>query len=796
MINSLPISIPKAVPTVRLTQAMLLLAALLVIAIGLYTAVLMARQPFVGIRYLLTGEIVEVIPNSPAWKAGIRLGDHLVALDDIPVGTQNGEVAAVGVGESTTATIIREDQRLEIALVTEPQPMSERGLHIALLLIAAAFWVIGVAAILRYFSLQAAPHFAIFCLAGAAALVVLTPAEWSYEWARAGMYIALSLTGAAFLNVNARFPFRSSMRWPYRLAEGAYLITAVIAVLTIFIGPVQLTQWSSPLGIAVLPGRVVRGFFFLCVAVSILLLGSTYRNAWAQDRQRIRIVFYGTLIGMLPITFVILAESFGLFIVPPLVAASVVILLPMTYTFALNRFGLAQRELHIFQILVMCVTLVVLVGVYFSLVSVLMRVFPTANPLVLGGAVALVSHLFVASIQHPMENTLRRLFFMEERVVDPHLVLSNILQKLTLALGDPFTGANRQRELFSIIAQFLLDDLRVESSAVWMVQQERLDKIGGDIEFLTEPESQNKVEALVKTLIASKTEIEQPPDAALFTSKPVRYWIPLVIGEQLLGIWAIGIRHRDEPFSIAQQTMLEVVARGTSLALNLAQAYDRLQWMNLRLSELRESEQTRFASDVHDGIVGPLYAVMTSLGTVAKQLERGSTSQAQTQLETITEQVRVLTTNARDLCYELRPDVASKLNLDIALQTLCERSDRLAPSTTIAYGAKGPVGDIQVSNRVFTALYRGAQEAITNALKHSGAPQVRVALEASADYVAVTITDNGVGFDYHRITPGLGLATTRDRVTKVGGQRFLNSKPGIGTCVTFAVPIAVVEGAT
>lgn len=794
MVNSIPTPIPTHAPRVRVAQIALLLIAIGVVAVGIASTSIIAEQPFLGLRYLLSGEIIEVVPNSPAGEAGILFTDRLVALGGVPVGTQDGEISGVGIGETTTATILRDGQQLDVSLVTRAQPLADRGSHIALIVVAAAFWALGVGAILRYFLLQAAPHFALFCLAGATALLILPPAEWSYEWGRGGMYIALSLTGVAFLNVNARFPFRSTATWQHRIGDVFYLLAALIALLTLLIGPLRMTQWGNELGITLLPSRAVRGFFGLTVLISILMLADIYRTAWAQDRQRIRIVFFGTVIGMFPITFVVIAEMIAKLSLPSFVAASAVVFLPLTYTFALSRFGIAQREKRVFQVFTILVTLTVLAGAYYALFALLLRLLPTVNLLVLSGGAVLTCYFFIVSIQHQIESYLRRLFYMEQRVVDSDVILSKTLQKITIALNSE-SRIDVREELVAILSRFLAEEVQVSSTAVWVTEGKEWMLIGGNIELRDEAEAR-AVQGDILSVLRRGEVVEQAPGGKLLTTVPVRYWLPLIVGERLLGIWAIGIRDHDEPFSIAHQSMLNNVARGTALALNLAQVLDRLHWLNVALGERRESEQVRFANDIHDDIVSPLYALRTALDAVAKQLDRGATAQAIDLVRMIDRDMRRLTEEARDLCYEMRPNVASNsTSLDMALQALCSKSNRLSPDTAIIYEAWGRVEGLDVSSDVFVALFRGAQEALTNALKHSSASTVTVRLSATDEHLSVTVMDDGAGFDLNVVLPGIGLSTTQDRITTIGGHRRLQSIPGKGTQIVLSVPISQVEAA-
>jgi signal transduction histidine kinase len=90
--------------------------------------------------------------------------------------------------------------------------------------------------------------------------------------------------------------------------------------------------------------------------------------------------------------------------------------------------------------------------------------------------------------------------------------------------------------------------------------------------------------------------------------------------------------------------------------------------------------------------------------------------------------------------------------------------------------------------RVQAAAYRVGQEALNNALRHSGAKEISVALSRTARRVILEISDDGTGFDPELASGGLGLASMRERAAAVGGTLRITSAPGAGTRVRLAVP--------
>jgi signal transduction histidine kinase len=94
-----------------------------------------------------------------------------------------------------------------------------------------------------------------------------------------------------------------------------------------------------------------------------------------------------------------------------------------------------------------------------------------------------------------------------------------------------------------------------------------------------------------------------------------------------------------------------------------------------------------------------------------------------------------------------------------------------------------------------TALYRVAQEAIGNALRHSGARRVIICLTRRQRTVLLEVRDDGSGFDPHLPQAGLGLASMRERAGSVGGKLTIISAPGAGTRVRLSVPWPAAGGA-
>jgi two-component system sensor histidine kinase UhpB len=139
---------------------------------------------------------------------------------------------------------------------------------------------------------------------------------------------------------------------------------------------------------------------------------------------------------------------------------------------------------------------------------------------------------------------------------------------------------------------------------------------------------------------------------------------------------------------------------------------------------------------------------------------------------------------------ELRPSVLDDYGLMAALRWHVERfSARTEFTTTLL-----PEQELKVKlpRVVETAIFRIAQEALTNVVKHAKACQVTIQVEEVEGHVRLVIADDGVGFDRKILRqpggqPGWGLVTMRERATSVGGYLSVNSEPGKGTKVMLEV---------
>jgi two-component system sensor histidine kinase UhpB len=193
----------------------------------------------------------------------------------------------------------------------------------------------------------------------------------------------------------------------------------------------------------------------------------------------------------------------------------------------------------------------------------------------------------------------------------------------------------------------------------------------------------------------------------------------------------------------------------------------------------------RIAQELHDQIGQNLTAVVLELKHVRARIDSGE-SEA---LADAQELARETLEEVRRISYELRPAALDDLGLPSALRSLCAGIERRA-GITVEIDAADDLP--RLDGQVELAVYRVAQEALTNAARHARCSTVRVSLRPAGGGVRLRIADDGVGMDGS--FPGGGLRGMRERAVAVGATFETRSAVGHGVEVTMLVP-ATADGA-
>jgi signal transduction histidine kinase len=227
--------------------------------------------------------------------------------------------------------------------------------------------------------------------------------------------------------------------------------------------------------------------------------------------------------------------------------------------------------------------------------------------------------------------------------------------------------------------------------------------------------------------------------------------------------------------------------RGSQAKLRVS--YDQIRDLSRRLLGEQEAERARIARELHDDINQQLAILSIELdGLRSDQLQVQSAEHLSQAMETM----QGISTSVRELSHRLHPSRLRLIGLVAALDNL--RRDLSPPHLPIAFCHRSVPAEIDPN--IALCVFRVAQEALGNAVKHSDARHIEVDLSGGPSSVTLTIADDGKGFDVNGPpNAGLGLMSMRERVESVGGVLEIHTTPASGTRLTVTVPIQASEGA-
>ncbi|MGU7780101.1 ATP-binding protein [Burkholderia sp. PU8-34] len=204
----------------------------------------------------------------------------------------------------------------------------------------------------------------------------------------------------------------------------------------------------------------------------------------------------------------------------------------------------------------------------------------------------------------------------------------------------------------------------------------------------------------------------------------------------------------------------------------------------------QQKERHRLAAELHDGLGQALTLIKLMNEDALMRLRRGEIGEAANLLDATVLRIRETIGEVRQICGELRPPMLDKLGLPAALASLCRRIERDTETLSIEFNCD--VDDDDVPEHLKADMFRVAQEALNNIVKHAQATEILLGLRHDAGRVLLTIQDNGIGYETRPLTTGdahttgLGLIGMQHRVESHGGTFSIRSSAATGTLVSAA----------
>jgi signal transduction histidine kinase len=253
----------------------------------------------------------------------------------------------------------------------------------------------------------------------------------------------------------------------------------------------------------------------------------------------------------------------------------------------------------------------------------------------------------------------------------------------------------------------------------------------------------------------------------------VRLVLPLKMEDKLIGLWLFGRRDPDDLYSQAEIPILQSLAHQTAIAQSNILQSERLAALSLANIDRHEEERLRLAHELHDSVLNQMAVLLMNLGdiTVSHTFQKN--------YDELSHRLRAIVSDLRPpmLTYGLKPA------LDGLAESLMERSQNI--SIVVDVEAEDTRYPINIEQH----LYRIAQQACENALRHGQASQVTITGNLDPEQISLEIKDDGIGFDRKEglelnnllANKHFGLAGMMERGRLIGANVRIESTPNLGT---------------
>ncbi|MGE5264248.1 MAG: GAF domain-containing protein [Acidobacteriota bacterium] len=271
-------------------------------------------------------------------------------------------------------------------------------------------------------------------------------------------------------------------------------------------------------------------------------------------------------------------------------------------------------------------------------------------------------------------------------------------------------------------------------------------------------------------------DVDQEPRYVLMQGSATRseLVVPMIVKEEVIGVLDVQSDQLNT-FDSTDLAVVQSIANQTGIAIENARLYERAQELAVM------QERNRLARDLHDAVTQTLFSASLLADALPPTWENDP-DRGRELLKELRQLSRGALAEMRTLLLELRPAALVETKLGSPIRQLCEA----------AAGREGLLANVQIEGDcilpadVHIAMYRIAQEALNNILKHARATRVTARLVCrpigTSQVVELSVEDDGRGFDLTNVGSGhFGLGNLRDRAQAMGAELEIASKPGKGT---------------
>jgi signal transduction histidine kinase len=690
-------------------------------------------------------------------------------------------------GDTVVYELIRDGRRLTVPVVMGSHLDNLPLLFtcVGLFLLAVFFWIVGLVVCLFAPDDVRARLVGMLWLLGALAMAAGGPGTLAKFWgAYTVMETAWCFLGLTFVAVHLYFPR------PNLVAHHRTILNGLAAVAVLLSALVVVNEWAlNPRGLS-LPYvggigvyELVYGFFFLSILASVGLLLRNYVLSRGEVRRQIGIVFWGTVLGFAPfftldvVPHILFNRSYANY-----VSVLFLVLMPLAYTYVVCQRKLLRVDFIINRAVVFFVLILLILTVsvaVLGLVALALDVPPEFS--LVGGIVTALIALPSAGLREPVQRRVNQVLYGCH--YDFPSVTSSFAGRLARTLDHD--------SLVGLLSRDLAQKMGIRRTALFFARGDALERqdarlsgeagtlaIDGDLcRWLLDHGKPARAAYLQHALSAGGRACPAPG------YDWVRLFVPLVFENRLVGVLMLGERAAGDVYGDDDVRLVATIAQQAALAFANVELVERLRGLNRRLVRGDEAHRKRVARDLHDTALQQLFFIKEGLLLDERQ-DDGRL------IELLDDTIGALRRTIRDQ----RPPLLDQ-GLLFALQGMVEEMQKLAGATpVIAFSSDFERADPSSPDEErATALYRIAQEAVTNAIKHACANTIRIRLSGEAGgRVRLCVEDDGIGLSapaFSGVEHHYGLVGMQERAVMIGALLEIVSAPGEGTGVRVEVGV-------
>jgi signal transduction histidine kinase len=701
---------------------------------------------------------------APLVADGLQENDVVIAIDGRSVESLARALADFGqpapqwaFGQTVVYTIQRDGEHLEVPIQLRTYPLGaalarEWGAVVAAIVLQLTMGFV-------FFKRPNEPIVRAMFLSSAA---MVSSTTWSIGLTladiagRAGFWLSIVSSNGVYillwvgaLHAILLFP----TPWP-PLARWRWIVPALyaapylaFAVVTLFVPTPHPLLWQAKVGRTI--GYLQAGYGLAAIAAAV----RSFRAARDPvSRAQVRWVVTGFVLTFsCAFAFGILPE---LILGYPLLSWSLLALtglfFPIAFAVGILRYRLFDIDIILNRALVYGILTTVVVALYVAVVGGLSALLETRASFIVSLLITALAAVIFQPLRERLQRAVNRLMYGERD--EPYLVLTHLGQRLETTLAPD--------SILSTIVEAVAQTLKLPYAAITF----------GDAD------SQH----IAAAYGLPPSPLRPSPDGRGVGGEGLI--LPLRYQHDLIGHLFVAQRSPAEPFTPAEQHLLNNIARQIGVAAHNVRLTADLQQSRERLVTTREEERRRIRRDLHDGLGPALASHSYQLDALLDLIDQNPDA-AKNLIANLKAQTRSTLADIRRLVYELRPPALDELGLVAALQAQWAAQDGLHVSIESPPGGLPPL-----SAAVEVAAYRIAMEAVTNAARHANAQNCRVRFAAKESELTVEIADDGSGIQ-NGARAGVGLASMKERAAELGGECMIDLAETGGTRVVAQMPI-------